>query len=990
MAGADAVRTTAIARREVRASIERMQYHLERGPRGVRGVQREVNFLNALHRKTGELGGRAVGMATTVNPSRSFGNETLQALMGANSKTIGRVKSSVLADFSADGLTQARNRVTIKGEQWVWVANASACPTCLSKHGRLYKGQFVPTHPSCLCVPEEPSDEIRPLKQHELIRMQREYGNPRYSGLIDDLEKGRKTIAQVAGVEDVNASAAGRTAVEAHRSQGVVQQTKFGSSSSVEETALYGPEPKLTDYGRFESYDDYLKQYAAETDENARKALLEEWRRQDEAFFNAKKEWQTAQEVDDVLANFRPGQPSKHPRSHLTDLENDFSPPGRKVGRQSALKSKTTDYNGNPTTEVFDLSEASLNERLKATVRQFSDDMGIDLDDDVRWTLDWDEWWDMTGGRHPGASAFVEDGVVYLDPNVVRYLARIDPESYARELRVLAHEMSHQASAMQRRGITNVGLRPVMEEGGAEINSLYWSRYRMADDLLDAIQVRALPTTAGESLNLSGSRAMYWSHNYADDIEELVLQSVRRNGWNRQAVLDDILDFYKNGDDFNGFFKDASGKTVRIRPKGAERFSDDVSAARHKALWDEAPDEVLHGPFSVVDESTEAWPYFFDEAGRAVEEVIGEQKRVANLLNWLMEGDDKVAKAVARKADDVVAAVDDLVKSTTKIVVDEPKPLRVASKHKPKGSATKAQQQIVYDAEDIMGEAVGEHRALFEAAAERVQEVRITASKAEKAGVGKYGEWWESGVQGRRNAKRVDRRLTIEVKRVDVDAHNAWIKEHNDYYARIRNRKIEVRSPDYAPATRTSPPRGTIEFIDNPEYIDDGLKRIQAMDDWRKSNPKPSLLYEADPAELAQTYLHELTHALDYGTGKPIGTTTHRGMKTALQQKAHVDRIDKLCYDIHNGVGKYQADPSFWYAAEGHSKGKLAETVAEVTRMYFFGDRTGTTYLKSNPLGRTAEQWRKAYPELAEWVEKNILTLLPDDISRANLFTGAP
>lgn len=993
MAGSDAVRTTAIARREVRASIERMEYHLGRGPRGVRGVQREVNFLNALHRKSGELGGRAVGRSTAVSPIRNFGEEVLQSLSGADSRSIGRVKSSVLADFSADGLTQARNQVTVGDIEWVWVANSSACPTCLSKHGYEHKGDFVPTHPSCLCIPERPSDEIRPLTTDEIISMQRKYGDPRYKGLVDDLEMGKKTLAQVSGVENVNASAKGRTAVETHRAEGVVQQRALGGTGDDVAGGL-GPEPQLQDFGRFDSYDDYLKQYAAETDDDVRRQLLDDWRAQESAYGDAAAAWRTAKEVQEVLDNFGPGDlPRSIPeRKFLRGLRNDFDPGGKKVKRPSALKQKATTYAGEEYDEVFDLSEAGLNSRLKKAVKQFSDDMDLNLDDDVRWTLDWDEWWQGPGINHPGADAFVENGVVYLNPNVTRYLARLDPEEWASELRVLAHEMSHQASSMGRKGIVNSGLRPIMEEAGSEVNSIYWSRYRMADDLLDGIYARALPTTSGESMTLQGAKAMYWRHNYADDLEELILQSVRRNGWNRQAILDDILYQYRNADDFEDFFRAIDGKTTRIRPRGTSRFGDEVSEARWRKLWDEAPDDVRNGPFSVIDESAEAWPNFFDEAGRTVEEVVGEQKRVANLLDWIMEGDDKV-RAVAKKADDVpvVKTVDDVVGNVAKAAIDEPQaPIRVASNRTVKGTATKAQRQIVYDAEQIMADAVGpEHRAIFDKAAERVREVRVTASKGTKSGTGRYGEWWESGVTRRGGAQRVDRRLTIEVKRVDVDAHNDWVKAHNDYYERIRSRKIEVKSPDYVPATRTSPPKGTVEFVDNPEYIEDAGKRIKAMENWNTRNPKPELLYDADPAELAQTYLHELTHVLDYGTGKPIGTTTHRGIKTALQQKVHLDRIDKMCADIFQGINGFKADPSFWYAAEGHTKGKLAETVAEITRMYFFGDRTGRTYIRSNPLTRSAQEWRETYPDLAKWVEENILTLLPDDINTANLFTGA-
>lgn len=995
MAGADAVRTTAIARREVRASIERMEYHLGRGPRGVRGVQREVNFLNALHRKAGELGGKAVGLSTSVVPIRSFGDEVLAALGGADSRSIGRVKSSILADFSADGLTQARKRGTVGDLEWVWVANSSACPTCLAKHGYQHKGEFVPTHPSCLCIPEEPSDEIRPLKADEIVNMQRKYGDRRYKGLIDDLESGKKTLSEISGVENVNASARGRQAVETHKAEGVVTQRSLSTGDDV--VGGLGPRPEIQNFGRFQDYDDYLKQYAAETDDDIRRQMLDDWRAQESAYYEASSVWQKAKDVQDVLDNFGPGTPQSIPsRTHLKGMTDDFDPGGKKVGKQSALKKReVSSYTGEEYVEVLDLSEAGLNARLKKVVKQFSDDMGLDLDDDVRWTLDWDEWWKGPGINHPGADAFVEKGVVYLNPNVTRQLAKLDPQEFASDLRVLAHEMSHQASSMGRKGIVNNGLRPIMEEAGAEINSMYWSRYRWADDLLDSIGARALPTTTGETISLKGARAMYWRHNYADDIEELVLSAVRRNGWNRQAILDDILYNYKHADDFDDFFRVPGPKgrreTIRITKgkwREGRRYQDDVAEARWRRLWDEAPDDVKNGPFSVIDESAEAWPHFFDEAGRSVDDVVGEQKRVANLLNWLLEGDD-AARAAAKAGDDliddVVRVVDDVADDVAKLVDERPPPLKIASNHTPKGSATKAQHKVVFEAEQYVADAIGvQHRPLFEKAGERVREVYITATKSDR-GPGRYGEWWESSGRAVRG-KVVDRRLTLEVKRADAAAHNQWVNDFNDYYERIRSPRIEVRSPDYVPATRTSPPKGTIDFIDNPEYVRDQTERLAAVEKWKRANPKPQTVYAAEAEELAQTYFHELTHVLDYGTGK--ATSTKRGVNTILQQKADLDHIPRLCNDIFTGTADFAADPSFWYAAEGYSKGKVAETVAEITRMYFFGDRTGRTYMKSNPLGRSAQEWREAYPQLAKWVEDNILSMSPDDLSTANMFTG--
>ena len=223
MAAADAVRSTAIARQEVRASLERMEFHLGRGVRGTRGVQREVRFLDGLHRATAQQGARAVGSSVAINPRRSFGGEALSAIRGGQGQTISAAKSSVLADFSADGL-QASRDLAGRLPSWKWTANGSACPTCLSKHGNVFTGVFIPTHPSCLCIASTMASDVRPLTEGELVNMQAQYGDPRYGKLMDDLKNGRKTMADVRAVENVNASRKGFLAVRQHNLEGVVRQ----------------------------------------------------------------------------------------------------------------------------------------------------------------------------------------------------------------------------------------------------------------------------------------------------------------------------------------------------------------------------------------------------------------------------------------------------------------------------------------------------------------------------------------------------------------------------------------------------------------------------------------------------------------------------------------------------------------------------------------------------------------------------------------------
>ena len=231
MAGTDAIRSTAIARGEVRAGLDRLQYHLERGARGKKGVAYEVRRLDALHRQATRLGGRAVGTTVVTSAGRSFGADALTALNNASPTELGRVKSSILADFSADGLEPARSQVTLNGQEWVWVANSSACPSCLSEHGKKFTGPFVPMHPSCLCIPEPARvSEARPLKLHEIISTQEKYGDPRYAKLVGDVKAGRRRFNELGKIEAVNKGKKGKDAVVGHRAQGIGQQIGLGGA----------------------------------------------------------------------------------------------------------------------------------------------------------------------------------------------------------------------------------------------------------------------------------------------------------------------------------------------------------------------------------------------------------------------------------------------------------------------------------------------------------------------------------------------------------------------------------------------------------------------------------------------------------------------------------------------------------------------------------------------------------------------------------------
>ena len=240
MGAPEAVGSVAVARSEVRKSLDRLDYHLARGTRGAKGVRREVAYLDALHRQTVRLSGRAVGAAYTGRPLESFGQKAAQGL-ATDGRGRSRMKSSILADFSSDGLQPTRDWTSRTNDLWIWTANASACPTCLAKHGKSGRGQFVPSHPSCLCIPTPFLDArdqlVRPLSQDEFIATAREYGNPRYYKKLDDLENGLLSFDEIAQVENVNAQARGLAKFRQHLAKGEVRQTALPGTGAPAPTA---------------------------------------------------------------------------------------------------------------------------------------------------------------------------------------------------------------------------------------------------------------------------------------------------------------------------------------------------------------------------------------------------------------------------------------------------------------------------------------------------------------------------------------------------------------------------------------------------------------------------------------------------------------------------------------------------------------------------------------------------------------------------------
>ena len=108
MAAEDAVLTAAIARQQVRESLDRLEFHLGRGVRGQLGVDREVRYLDSLSKQAARLG-QTTAVGSTLAPGKEgLGTRAKIALSSGNSAAIGRTKSSLLASFSDDVMLGAR------------------------------------------------------------------------------------------------------------------------------------------------------------------------------------------------------------------------------------------------------------------------------------------------------------------------------------------------------------------------------------------------------------------------------------------------------------------------------------------------------------------------------------------------------------------------------------------------------------------------------------------------------------------------------------------------------------------------------------------------------------------------------------------------------------------------------------------------------------------------------------------------------------------
>lgn len=174
--------------------------------------------------------------------------------------------------------------------------------------------------------------------------------------------------------------------------------------------------------------------------------------------------------------------------------------------------------------------------------------------------------------------------------------------------------------------------------------------------------------------------------------------------------------------------------------------------------------------------------------------------------------------------------------------------------------------------------------------------------------------------------------LQLDVARLDtsaIKAYNVAWRQYGDDYFFLRKQADRFR------------------FADEVRYrgVLDELKALE------KTKPtKRSLKRAATPEEIADTWIHEMTHAWDTN-GILSDKLLADGMKEEYRRIA--------------STGKYQDE--FAYGAELTKDKQGRETLAEMVRMYTSGFR------ESGVNNMTAEVWRETYPTLAEWVEKNVL-----------------
>jgi hypothetical protein len=318
-------------------------------------------------------------------------------------------------------------------------------------------------------------------------------------------------------------------------------------------------------------------------------------------------------------------------------------------------------------------SRATVNARMKA-VRSLMEDELPQLkgrDFTIDYWLDWDEYRaavspDETGG-YPMAQWDEANNRVIISPSIATGLF---DEGSEETWRTVMHELVHAASPQN---VPNSGPEPIMEEGMAEILSLDIGARRVAD--FGRLRSSGY---AGGGRGETGLETLARNAVYKDRVAALILNAGERSGWDRQATMATLRDWWESGS-YQTFHRKVEyrsdgldGEALRAKrreeinrqyddlirrvPQHADEYEADrrreladVDAGitdgdvtfRARQLWDELTGSARAAGVNLdrirIDWTSDAG--FFDESGRTAADVSVEETVAASLVYWLLSGE---------------------------------------------------------------------------------------------------------------------------------------------------------------------------------------------------------------------------------------------------------------------------------------------------------------------------------------------------------------
>jgi hypothetical protein len=299
------------------------------------------------------------------------------------------------------------------------------------------------------------------------------------------------------------------------------------------------------------------------------------------------------------------------------------------VGRGATpLKMTRRAWDGSKETITGTLPRSGLNERTKKLKQQFADDFGVDVKavsvhfDEIDYAEEWLSDRPIGLPRKAPPPAYARNGRVSISPDIARELMYAEADEAAQAWRTVTHELGHLASSKP--GSVTRGLEQILEEGANEVVSMNWYRQRMSKEWMDAWQLRT-GTEAGY-VTTKGVETMVRQAVYKDRVEEVLLQSARRVGWDKRKMLDDITNIFTKGTEAEraAFFTDANNKIVRLgREVGNQQLRNELFDEARKAGIDlrALTEDALGFRRMGSDE--------IDEAAKELTETVN------SLLHWL-------------------------------------------------------------------------------------------------------------------------------------------------------------------------------------------------------------------------------------------------------------------------------------------------------------------------------------------------------------------